>query len=236
MRFDLNERKIIITGIDGFLGQHLQKALLEEGAHVIGVDIVGGQFTEKLDVSDSDAVSNFATQVKSKYKEIYGIINCGAVSHKGKHLTSKQITETLETNVHGPLNMIEKLAPIIVEGGAVVNVASIYGIISPDFRIYDKDASQYNSVAYGASKAALLQANRTLAVQLSPRIRVNAVSPGGILGDQSKKFIDAYSSRVPIGRLVDPKEVVNAILFLLSPLSSGMIGQNLIVDGGLSIW
>jgi NAD(P)-dependent dehydrogenase (short-subunit alcohol dehydrogenase family) len=120
-----------------------------------------------------------------------------------------------------------------------VNIASIYGEISPDPKIY-LDGDRKNSEVYGATKAGVIQMTKYFAVHLAEKgLRVNAVSPGGIYNPetpQSERFIKEYSKRNPMGRMAMANEILGAILYLSSDTSSYVTGHNLVVDGGMSCW
>ena len=123
--------------------------------------------------------------------------------------------------------------------GAIINIASIYGMISPDYRIYS-DSDRKNSEVYGATKAGIIQMNKYFSVHLADRnIRCNSVSPGGIYNPenpQSDEFISNYSFRCPMKRMANTDEIVGAIAYFASDLASYTTGQNLAIDGGMSSW
>ena len=117
-----------------------------------------------------------------------------------------------------------------------MNIASVYGVVSPDPRTY-ADPAQGTPLAYAAAKGGLIAMTRYLAVYLAPwNIRVNSVSPGGIAAGQDPAFLARYAERVPQRRMADPTEVADAVVFLLGDASGHVTGQNLIVDGGLTAW
>lgn len=125
--------------------------------------------------------------------------------------------------------------------GTIVQTASIYGMLGPDPRIYD--GSEYlggairNPAVYSTSKAAVLGLTRHLATVWAPfGIRVNALTPGGVSSGQNSLFSDKYSARVPLGRMARADDMVGAAVFLASDASSYITGQNIVVDGGLSVW
>jgi len=125
--------------------------------------------------------------------------------------------------------------------GTIVNIASIYGVVGADQRIYE--GSEYlgreisTPAVYSASKAGLLGLTRHLAASWGSRgVRVNAVTPGGISSGQNETFQIKYSSRVPLGRMARVEEVVDAVSFLISDRATYIHGHNLLVDGGLTSW
>jgi NAD(P)-dependent dehydrogenase (short-subunit alcohol dehydrogenase family) len=232
---DLEGKTYLLTGADGFLGKHLYRALSEEGAHIISVDIKTTDTAVELDISNETDVTAFINELSSKGITLDGIINNAAVSFKGANITSDQFLKTMQVNIQGTYNCITQGKKILKDSASIVNVSSIYGMLSPDFRIYDGNEELYSSSIYGASKSAIIQLTKYYAVQFAP-IKINTISAGGIFQGHKDSFSEKYSERVPMKRMADPEEIVNAILFLLSDMSSYITGQNIIVDGGLSAW
>ena len=93
-----------------------------------------------------------------------------------------------------------------------------------------------NPAGFGASKGGLLQLTRYLATTLAPRVRVNCISPGGVWRDQPSGFRERYESRTPLGRMATEEDIKGAVAYLASDLSAYVTGQNLVVDGGWTIW
>jgi NAD(P)-dependent dehydrogenase (short-subunit alcohol dehydrogenase family) len=111
-------------------------------------------------------------------------------------------------------------------------MTSIYGVVGNDFSLYE-GTSMEPPFAYSAIKAGIINASRYLASKYGKEgIRFNCVSPGGIFDDQPRKFVDAYKSKVPMGRMGMPDDIAPAVTFLLSNESKYITGHNLIVDGG----
>jgi len=124
--------------------------------------------------------------------------------------------------------------------GSIINIGSLYASVSPDVRFYDHipgDPPFLKPPAYGASKAAVVNLTRYLATLWAPRgVRVNALSPGGVLGGQDEDFKRKFCSRVPLGRMATAEDLHGPLLFLASNASAYVTGTELIVDGGFTAW
>jgi NAD(P)-dependent dehydrogenase (short-subunit alcohol dehydrogenase family) len=152
--------------------------------------------------------------------------------------------EVLSVNLTGMFLVAQAVGKHMLERkvrGSVIQTASIYGCVAPDSRIYE--GSHYlggainTPAVYSASKAGVIGLSRHLAAHWAPAgIRVNTLSPGGVESGQNDVFRAKYSARVPLGRMGKDSELVGAILFLASDASSYVTGQNLVVDGGLTVW
>ena len=140
-------------------------------------------------------------------------------------------------NLIGPFLLVQRCAEMLKNSGhgSVINFLSIYGVTAPDLGIYE-GTEMGNSVAYATTKGGLLQMTRWLSTILAPQVRVNALSPGGILADQPEPFIKNYGARTPLGRMGVEEDLKGAIAFLASDLSQYVTGQNLMIDGGWTTW
>ena len=247
---ELNGKAVIVTGANGQVGRVLSLKLHEVGVKVIGLDIVESSencFFEflKVDVSDEEAVKRVFDSKVLQDLEPYGLVNNAGYSiFPDFNLRSKEdFFRTLEVNLWAPFLLTREFSRLNekVESPSgwrsIVNVSSIYGIVSPDFRIYDT-TDRRSSEIYGSSKSGLLQMTRYFSVALADkRIRVNSVVPGGVFNDtnpQSDQFVQKYSHRVPMRRMAKTEEIVSPIIFLLSDSSSYITGATLVIDGGLS--
>ena len=145
-----------------------------------------------------------------------------------------------EVNLFGAFNCINQIGSHMISNkieGSIINIGSIYGVVSSDPKIYT-DCSRNNSEVYSATKAGVIQITNYFAVHLADyHIRVNCVSPGGVFNNQGDDFVKNYSQRTPTKRMATPQEIVQAVIYFSdNSASSYVTGQNLLVDGGLTSW
>jgi NAD(P)-dependent dehydrogenase (short-subunit alcohol dehydrogenase family) len=145
--------------------------------------------------------------------------------------------KVMRVNLLAPFFLVQKLAPLLRKSplASVVNVGSIYGLVGPDHGLY-AGTDMTNPAAYSASKGGLGQVSKWLSTVLAPEVRVNTVVPGGVERGQVESFKQRYLERTPLKRMATEQDVANAIAWLLSPESSYITGQNLVVDGGWTVW
>ena len=153
----------------------------------------------------------------------------------------KQSIETwrraLEVNLTAPFHLAQLLSPLLSKSPSpsLINIASIYGELGPDWSLYS-GTEMGNPAAYSVSKGGLIQLTRWLATVLAPQIRVNAISPGGILRGQPDVFVRRYKERTPLQRFATETDVAGAAFFLAGESADYITGQILNVDGGWSAW
>lgn len=122
------------------------------------------------------------------------------------------------------------------KSGVIINIASIYGVLGPNFSVYE-GTEMTMPVEYSMIKGGIINFTRYLSTYLAPyNIRVNAISPGGIFNNQPKSFVEKYKEKVPLGRMGTPSDIVGTVIFMVSDASEYITGQNIMVDGGLSVW
>jgi NAD(P)-dependent dehydrogenase (short-subunit alcohol dehydrogenase family) len=251
---DLKDCNVLITGVAGQLGSALSKGFASAGCRVFGTDIgesappVGipneGTY-RRLDIRNDGEVRAVFHELEEESGGLDVIINNAgvSVSEPFEERSEEEFDWVTDVNLKGTFNCIRAFAGLRKgnrrNNASIVNVASIYGLVSPDFRIY-LDYAGVNSEIYGASKAGVIQMTKYFAVRLAEYgIRVNCVSPGGIFNEktpQGDEFVKAYSERCPMGRMAKAEEMVGAVLFLSGSSASYVNGQNLVVDGGMSAW
>jgi NAD(P)-dependent dehydrogenase (short-subunit alcohol dehydrogenase family) len=256
----LKNKKILITGAAGSLGKAISQCLLELGAKVYLVDIKDYSSSKhfknlksiysknvyffQCDITNEQSV-NVLIKNFLKIKSLDVLINNAAFTGSSKLIGWNTSFEnqkkegwqkSLELNLSSIFDLIQKLLPLLKKSnqGNIINISSIYGSTAPDWNMY-KDTSIYNPAAYSASKAGLINLTKWLAVTLSPSIRVNSVSPGGIKRNQSSKFIKNYEKKTPLKRMAKEEDIIGTIAFLSSDLSSYINGQDIRVDGGFGL-
>ena len=243
MKNRLKNKIVIITGGNGLLGKAIINRLNSEGAFCINFEI-DHDTNEDLskvycDITDSDSVDNALNLVFSRYSRVDGLVNNAYPRTKdwGEKFEDIKL-KSWENNINWQLNSYFYISQRVLiqmglqNVGSIVNMASIYGVVGPDFSVYE-GTSITMPAAYSAIKGGLINLTRYLASYFGPKnIRVNAISPGGIFDNQNKKFVNNYSEKVPMGRLGKPEDVAPTVAFLLSDDSKYITGQNIVIDGG----
>jgi NAD(P)-dependent dehydrogenase (short-subunit alcohol dehydrogenase family) len=260
--FSLDGRTAVVTGGLGQLGQQFAAALLDSGARVAVLDTrPGPPGTDRClyleaDVTDRASLERAASRVESTFGPAHILVNNAALDSPPDAPASANgpfeqfpveiWRRTIDVNVTGVFLCCQVFGGRMAAAGrgSIVNVASIYGLISPDQRIYEyrrREGSEgvpfYKPAAYATSKSALLNLSRYLATYWAPRgVRVNTVTFAGVFNNQDPEFLAEYTRRVPLGRMARADEYNGAILFLASDASSYMTGANLVLDGGYTAW
>ena len=232
----------IVTGAGSGIGLEVIKGLSAQGAHVFGFDINQGEMANyatfiKCDISDSSSVKNAFSEFKKTNASLDILINNAGIGSLNtvEHETDEVWQKVLNTNVIGTARVSREAIGLLrkSKNAAIVNTASVAAIDGIP-----------NRAAYSASKGAILTLTLAMATDhLSDGIRVNAVNPGTTDTPWVKRLLDqsddaqlakaALEARQPMGRLVTPKEIASAIIFLASPVQAAITGTALNVDGGL---
>lgn len=199
-----------------------------------------------LDVKDPANVKEVAAQAAQFKGHIDILINNagGGIPGSGGNLferTPEEILELVSINLLGTLYSCREIGVYMAEAGSgkIINIASIAALVGRDRRVYDDCQMRGQPVDYAAAKSGIVGLTRDLAGLLGPKgVCVNCISPGGFDRDNlPPKFVEEYSDRTPLGRMGrDGIDLKGAALFLASPASDYVTGQNLVVDGGFSIW
>jgi len=267
--FCVKDRVTIITGGMGQLGRQFAFELLGRGARVaifdahIDENYVKERFPEhylcenilfvKVDVTSRNSIINALDKVIDKWQTPYALVNNAALDtppnasadENGpfEQYPEESWVKVLDVNLKGVLLCCQVIGERMAEKGrgSIINISSIYGVVSPDQRIYEyrRVAGQefYKPVSYSVSKSAILNLTRYLATYWASKgVRVNTLTFGGVFNKQDNAFLAGYCNKVPLGRMARESEYNGAIVFLISDAASYMTGANLILDGGYTSW
>jgi NAD(P)-dependent dehydrogenase (short-subunit alcohol dehydrogenase family) len=259
--FDLTGKTILLTGATGHLGRSMAHALAKAGACVL-VNSRSSQRSEQIaselnnegyvaeaatfDIRDSEAIDAYLFELGKR--PLNAIINNAYAGGSGSIELSRQASyaESYDITLLASHNLLRAALPslrrAVTETGdaSIINMASMYALVSPDQRIYGSP-SGVNPPFYGAAKAALVQWTRYAACEFGHEgIRVNSISPGPFPSDSvqanESEFVNRLAQRVPLGRVGQAHEINGPVLFLVSSAASFVNGANLVVDGGWTAW
>jgi len=250
----------VITGGAGHIGRETCLKLAARGTQMVvvdknekaGLDLVQkleSEFGNKhlflnVDLLEPTSFSQVATAIQGHFGQLDYVINNAAfydeVSGWGVPYEQEGYEawmKVMQVNLLAPFFLVQALSPLLKKSSqaSVVNVSSIYGVVGPDHRLYE-GTEMTNPAAYSASKGGLIQLTKWLSMVLAPQVRVNTVTPGGVERGQLEVFAERYKARTPLKRMATENDVADAISFLLSSESAYITGQNLIVDGGWTVW
>lgn len=264
-KYNLENKYAVVTGGAGLLGRQHCLALLELGCNVICADLSDeylksfksklpndyiNQITFKnLDVTSENEITEFVTSLK----KIDILINNAAIDAKvdsENSLLKDNKFETFEVQkwnheilvgLTGAMICSKHFGNKMLEsgGGVILNIASDLSVISPNQNLYknEKGKISYKPVTYSVIKTGLIGLTRYLATYWADKnIRVNALSPGGVYNKQDDNFVTKIEKVIPMGRMANKDEYKSAIQFLCTDASSYMTGQNLVIDGGRTVW
>ncbi len=254
----LNGKIIVITGGAGLLGRSFAAAIAGQGATAIVADIDieaasgvvqeivsagnGKAHAEMLDITDKASVCNLIDRVKSQHGCIDAVVNNAYPRNRNYGRKLEQVSyedfcENTSLHLGGYFLVAQQFSLYFREQGHgnIVNMGSIYGVVAPRFEIYE-ETPMTMPVEYAAIKSAVIHLTRYFAQYLkADQIRVNCLSPGGIIDNQPESFLREYKRFCGEKGMLEPADIVGALLFLLSDGSKYMTGQNLIVDDGFSL-
>ena len=239
----LKDRIVIVTGGNGLLGKEIISKIKEEGAFCINIDInhdtSDDLSTIKCDITDTASIDTCVKLIVDRYNKIDGLVNNAYPrttdwGNKFEEIEFKKKKKNIDFQLNSYFYFSQQVAKQMIhqKSGSIINMASVYGIVGPDFTVYD-GTTMTMPAAYSAIKGGLINLTRYLASYLGPNnIRVNTISPGGIFDSQNPVFVKNYSKKVPMRRMGLPEDISPSVVFLLSDGAKYITGQNLAVDGG----
>lgn len=224
--------------------QALAEEIVQAGAKARAIE---------TDVTQPNSLASLVDHVVREFGSLDILVNCAAVDPKfdveeaGRHSSGFEDyplaawRESLEVNLTGAFLACQAVSrPMLAQGkGVIINIGSTYGLVAPDQRIYQSPdhSPKFKPADYAVSKAGILGLTRYLASYFAGRgIRVNSLTPGGVLAGHDSDFVARYSERTMLGRMAQREEMNGALLFLATDASSYMTGANLVVDGGWTAW
>jgi NAD(P)-dependent dehydrogenase (short-subunit alcohol dehydrogenase family) len=262
--FDLAKEIIVITGAAGSLGGEYSKMLLNEGAIVIGIDLKASEITQKLEskypssfklykanILKKDQLEKILKNITDNFGDPTVLLNNAAIDSPPQsdsdieengpfeNFSEKSWDHVINVNLKGVFLCSQVFGSFMAhkKKGSIINISSIYGLVSPDQSIYsyrrERGEEFFKPVAYSVSKSGLFNFTKYLAVYWAKQnVRVNTLTIAGVFNNQDEEFLKAYNLRIPIGRMAEVHEYNGAIKFLCSEESSYMTGSNMIIDGG----
>ena len=263
--FELNDRIAVVTGAGGQLGGEYCRALLAAGARVVATDITATNMQVEeglqdrllqlpMDITSRADMEKILDNVCSQWGEPEILVNNAAIDAPpgaGEQETGpfedypeESWDQMMDVNVKGMFLTCQVFGAKMAagKGGSIINIASIYGILSPDQRIYEYRAERtgkpfFKPITYCVAKSGVLNMTRYLATYWAKQnVRVNTLTLGGVFNHQEEEFLQGYNNKVPLGRMARADEYNGAIVFLASDASSYMTGSNMVIDGGFSSW
>lgn len=238
----LLENKIaIVTGAAGGIGKKTIERFIDEGAQVIAVDYLSQADMPveveylQLDVSKTEECENVFQSITEKYDRIDVLVNCAGITRDAltKKMTEEQFDQVIAVNLKGVWNLTRLVGPYMQKQkqGSIINVSSVVAIYG--------NIGQAN---YAATKAGVIGMTRTWAKEFAYKggnVRVNAIAPGytmtNMLSTVPQELLDKFAGQTMLGRLGQPEEIANSILYLASDLSSYVTGEVLNVNGGMRL-
>ena len=265
--FSVNNKVVVITGGLGQLGAEFGRALLARGARVVVLDQridpvqVQARYGEsavrilfvEADVTRRAPLDAALGKIESALGVPHVLVNNAALdSPPGapagengpfESYAESSFDQVMDVNVKGVLLCCQVFGGAMARAGrgSIINISSIYGLVSPDQGIYEyrrqKGEVFYKPVAYAVSKSALFNLTRYLATYWAKQgVRVNTLTFAGVFNQQDEEFLRSYCPKVPLGRMARADEYNGAVVFLASDASSYMTGSNLVLDGGFTAW
>lgn len=237
----LKDKVAVVTGASNGIGRAIVDVFLANGARVIGLDIVESEpWTDNLtmiraDISSTSDCERAFNEITGKTDRVDILVNCAGITRDAmtKKMSEDQFDQVIAVNVKGVWNLTRLIGPAMQtkRSGSIINISSVVGIFG--------NVGQSN---YAASKAAVIGMTKSWAKEFALKggnVRVNAVAPGytmtNMMNTVPAELLDKFRDSTMLGRLAEPSEIANSVLFLASDLSSYITGEVLNVNGGMRL-
>lgn len=253
---DLKNKTVIVIGGFGFIGKAISLGFASLDVNLIIADVYKDEASLKklklinkgrveyinFNMTNEREIPILIKNVIKKYKKIDVLVNCSWPRTKDwatkiEKVPLQSIKENLINHLGGYYNVTQQVVLQMVKQnfGNVINFSSIYGLVAPTFSIYE-GTDMTSPVAYAMIKGGINTMTKYFASYFGKNnIRVNCISPGGVLNSENPKFVEKYNKLTPLGRMAKPEDLVMPVLFLASEGSRYITGHNLLVDGGWTI-
>ena len=251
--FSLSGKVILVSGGYGYLGKSITLGLAEHGAKVVVLGRSKQKFDDvfnfpdiyffEMDISSSESVKECFASIFQQFGRIDVLINNAFYSRGNdpEKMTDEDWSFGVDGNLNSTFRCIREIIPYFKQNknGRIINVASMYGMVSPDFKVYENN-DFLNPPHYGAAKAGVIQMTKYYACYLGKyNILVNCVSPGPFPSEmvqENEEFIANLKAKNPLGRIGTPDDLKGVFVLLRSDASKFITGQNFAVDGGWTAW
>ncbi|MCX8082661.1 MAG: SDR family oxidoreductase [bacterium] len=253
-KFSLKDKVAIVTGGAGLYGRCIVEGLAEAGAYVYivsrnvdncnklaeelkkkGYNVSGGE----LDQADTESIIRLKERVITEQGRIDILVNNAVLRPmKGPDGPIEDFELSMKVNAVGVVNITRIIAEEMKKqrSGVIINISSIYGVLGVDPYLYEGTDMGVPPPDYFFHRAGIINITRYYASLLGPyNIRVNCISPGGFFANQHPEFVERYNKKTFLGRMANTEDIKGVVVFLASEASSYITGENIMMDGGLSV-
>jgi len=249
--FSLKNKIVLVTGGAGRYGSCIVEGLAEAEAtvitasrnHVSGNKMANNLKKKDLDVhalqvdqADHESILKLKAQIKEQFGGLDVFVNNAVARPMARYTDPLDVwAESMRINATGMFDIVREMADLLVQrgGGSIVNIGSMQGLFGPDFTLYE-GTDMDSPPDYHFHKGGMIALTKYLARKFGPQnIRINCISPGGLLAGQDETFLARYNRKIPLGRMADLDDIKGIVVFLASAASAYLTGENILMDGGL---